>query len=120
MFDLQGVASVAYTLFAVVLGVAIGAVLQRTAVAMVATFFGFTAIRLAVELVLRPNYQKASSGSYAFFANGLTQGPPPGSWILNDDTVTASGMAVSGGAGMASVPTCCKRCVPAWVQDPGG
>jgi hypothetical protein len=99
VFDLQGIAPVAYTLFAVALGVAIGVVLQRTAAAMVATLVGFAGIRLAVELLLRPYYQPAVNGSYSFFSKGVTQGPPDGSWILTDDTVTASGISVSAGGG---------------------
>jgi hypothetical protein len=99
VFDLQGIVPVAYTLFAVALGIAVGVVVQRTAVAMVATFFGFAGIRLVVELLLRPHYQNAVSGTYSFFSKGVTQGPPTGSWILSDDTVTASGISVNAGGG---------------------
>jgi hypothetical protein len=96
IFDLLGIVPVTYTLFAIALGVAAGVLLQRTTSAMVATLFGFAVVRLGVELWLRPNYQKAVTSSYTFLG---TSGPPDGSWILSEDTVTASGMDVSGGQG---------------------
>jgi hypothetical protein len=95
IFDLLGVVPVAYTLFAVALGVAAGVVLQRTTFAMAATLCGFAVARLAAELGLRPNYQSAVMATYPFnFTSDA--GPPGGSWVLAENTVTASGFAVSG------------------------
>jgi len=95
IFDLLGVVPVAYTLFAVALGVAAGVVLQRTTFAMAATLCGFAVARLAAELGLRPNYQSAVVATYPFnFTSDA--GPPGGSWVLAENTVTASGFAVSG------------------------
>jgi hypothetical protein len=95
IFDLLGVVPVAYTLFAVALGVAAGVVLQRTTFAMAATLCGFALARLAAELGLRPNYQSAVMATYPFnFTSDA--GPPGGSWVLAENTVTASGFAVSG------------------------
>ena len=45
-------------------------------------------------LPVRPNYQQAVTGSYPFLGSS---GPPDGSWILSEATVTASGLEVSGG-----------------------
>jgi hypothetical protein len=95
IFDLLGVVPVAYTMFAVALGVAAGVVLQRTTFAMAATLCGFAVARLAAELGLRPNYQSAVMATYPFnFTSDA--GPPGGSWVLAENTVTASGFAVSG------------------------
>ena len=102
IFDLLGVVPVAYTLFAVALGVAAGAVLQRTTFAMAATLSGFAAVRLAVELVLRPNYQSAVTATYPFNFNSNI-GPPDGAWVLAENTVTASGFVVSGDSGGISL-----------------
>ena len=95
IFDLLGVVPVAYTLFAVALGVAAGVVLQRTTFAMAATLCGFAVARLAAELGLRPNYQSAVVATYPFNVTS-DAGPPGGSWVLAENTVTASGFAVSG------------------------
>jgi hypothetical protein len=106
VFDLLGVVPVAYTLFAVALGVAAGVVLQRTTFAMAATLCGFAVARLAAELGLRPNFQSAVMATYPFnFTSDA--GPPRGSWVLAENTVTASGFAVSGdsnGIGLSYVP----------------
>ena len=106
IFDLLGVVPVAYTLFAVALGVAAGVVLQRTTFAMAATLCGFAVARLAAELGLRPNFQSAVKATYPFnFTSDA--GPPRGSWVLAENTVTASGFAVSGdsnGIGLSYVP----------------
>lgn len=106
IFDLLGVVPVAYTLFAVALGVAAGVVLRRTTVAMVATLCGFAVARLAVELVLRPNYQRAVTAAYPLSFSSKS-GPPDGAWVLAENTVTASGFAVSGdsnGISLSYVP----------------
>jgi ABC-type multidrug transport system permease subunit len=95
IFDLLGVVPVAYTLFAVALGVAAGVVLRRTTLAMAATLGGFAAVRLAVELVLRPNFQSAVAANYPFSFSPKA-GTPDGAWVLAENTVTASGVVVSG------------------------
>jgi hypothetical protein len=95
IFDLLGVVPVAYTLFAVALGVAAGVMLQRTTFAMAATLCGFAVARLAAELGLRPNYQSAVMATYPFNFTSDAR-PPGGSWVLAENTVTASGFAVSG------------------------
>jgi hypothetical protein len=55
-FDARPPVFVAYTLFAVALGIAAGAVIQRTLPAMAATVAGFVATRVAIEQFARPNY----------------------------------------------------------------
>jgi hypothetical protein len=56
-FDARPPVFIAYTLFAVALGMAAGAVIQRTLPAMAATVGGFVAARVAIEQLARPNYQ---------------------------------------------------------------
>jgi hypothetical protein len=55
-FDLEGVAPVAYAVFALALGVAASAVLRRTLPAMAVTVLGFIGVRLVVEFLFRPHY----------------------------------------------------------------
>jgi hypothetical protein len=122
-FDLLGVVPVAYTVFAIALGVAVGVVLRRTTSAMVATLCGFAAVRLMVELVLRPHYQSAISASYplAGVKAVASAGTPPGAWILSQDTITASGVSVSGGGGigidLGSVQQICSSLGPSTGPD---
>lgn len=56
-FNLEGVAPIAYTLFAFALGAAAALILRRTVPAIAATFAGFLLIRLPVEGWLRPRYR---------------------------------------------------------------
>jgi len=55
-FDFEGTVFLAYTAFALSLAIAAGALLRRAIPAMVVTLAGFLAVRLPVELFLRPNY----------------------------------------------------------------
>ncbi len=55
-FDLEGIAPVAYAIFALALGVAAGALLRRTLPAMAVTLGGFVALRGVIEFALRPRF----------------------------------------------------------------
>src|SRR5262249_30193792 len=55
-FDLEGAVPVAYAAYGLALAVAMGALLRRVVPAMAATVAGFLAIRVPVELWLRPRY----------------------------------------------------------------
>jgi hypothetical protein len=55
-FDLEGIVPLAYTMFALALGIMAGTLLRRVVPAMVVTMAGFLVLRLPVELLLRPRY----------------------------------------------------------------
>jgi hypothetical protein len=55
-FDFQGPAFVSYLVFAVALGAALGVLLRRTIVAMLASLLLFAGIRILIEWKLRPNF----------------------------------------------------------------
>src|SRR3984893_13257956 len=55
-FDIMGLVPVAYSLFAVALGVAAGALLRRVLPAIAVTLAGFIAVRALVALLLRPHH----------------------------------------------------------------
>ncbi len=55
-FDVDGVVPMAYALFALGLGLAVGVVWRRTAAALVTSFVAYGAFRLFVESWLRPRY----------------------------------------------------------------
>lgn len=56
-FDIQGQAFVAYVIFAMALGAAVGGIVRRLVPAMAVTLVGFVAIRVGVLLWVRPNFQ---------------------------------------------------------------
>lgn len=55
-FDVMGPALAAYVLFAVTLGIALGALLRQSIASMVLTGIGYLVVRLVVGLFLRPRY----------------------------------------------------------------
>jgi ABC-2 family transporter protein len=55
-FDLEGLTPVAYALFAVALGLVVGALARRTLPAMAITLGGFIAVRGIIEFLWRPRY----------------------------------------------------------------
>jgi hypothetical protein len=80
-FDLEGVAPVAYALFAVALGIAAGVLTRRTVPAMAVTFVGFVALRGVIEFALRPRYVPPVAR-----VSDPTQGNPTpynGDWVFN-------------------------------------
>jgi hypothetical protein len=81
-FAMRGVTPVAYTVFAVALGVAVGAVLRRSVPAMAATLALYTFVQIAVPFWVRPHLVP--------LVITLATGDPR-NWVLADYTVDASG-----------------------------
>jgi hypothetical protein len=57
-FDVEGIVPLGYMAFALALGIAAGTLIRRTVPAMVATVAAFLAVRLPVEIWLRPRYMQ--------------------------------------------------------------
>ncbi len=56
VFDVQGIVPIAYSVFAMALGIAAGVLLRRVLPAVAAALIGFTAVRAAVALFLRQHF----------------------------------------------------------------
>ena len=101
IFDLRGIVPVAYAVFAVMLGVAIGAVVKKTLPAIGLTLVGFAAVRVPITLYLRQHYM-AAKHSVAAFGNAF-KGPVPfgnGIWVISQNTIDRVGNIVSRGGGL--------------------
>jgi hypothetical protein len=87
-FDLMGVAPVAYTLFAVALGIALGALVRRTVPAIGLTLAIYLVVRLLVDQWVRPHYMAAVTHLY-----GMAQYwfPAGAVWQLGTGVVNPSG-----------------------------
>ncbi|MDH6462144.1 hypothetical protein M2302_002319 [Micromonospora sp. A200] len=82
VFDLQGIAPIGYTLFAVALGIFAGTVWKRMLPAMGITLAGFIGVRAAVAVLARPHYQPART--LTFPIEGATEAAMArGDWILS-------------------------------------
>lgn len=90
-FETQGMVPVAYSLFAVSLGVTAGAVLRRSLPALGVTIFGYAAIRIAVDNYLRPHLLRPLSTLDPLGQPSM----PGGAWVLSR-TLMLDGHAVTG------------------------
>jgi hypothetical protein len=108
IFDAQGIVPVGYTLFALALGVAAGAVLRRTLPAMAVTVAGFLAARFGILAVrghlITPVHATAAldaSGS----ANPGTPLVPSQDWAVSSEILDRHGHIISAQQVEQSCPT---------------
>ena len=91
-FDIMGLVPVAYSVFAVALGIAAGAVTRRVLPAMAVTLAGFIAVRAVVALWLRPHYMSAVT---VFFKATSSFTPPGSFWPLSSGIIGPDGQPVN-------------------------
>lgn len=82
-FDVQGIAPIAYTVFAVALGIAAGALFRRVVPAIMTTLVAFVAVRIVTALYFRPLFAVTKNVS-------ALAGPPPLAYSLGQDVVGGS------------------------------
>jgi ABC-2 family transporter protein len=96
VFDLRGIVPIAYALFALALGVTVGILLRRVVPAMAVTLGAYTAVRVIVEIWLRPHYARPLTETYGFFfKEAPRQGH--GDWILSTRTLDGAGHVLAKG-----------------------
>ncbi|NUL04276.1 ABC transporter permease subunit [Streptomyces lunaelactis] len=102
-FDVQGIAPIGYTLFAVALGIFAGTLSRRVLPAMAITLAGFAVVRIAVETLARDHYMSAKTLTYGLAS---TQGPNPAShdWVLSQGLRDADGKLVLENASVGCPP----------------
>lgn len=117
-FAMRGLAPVGYTVFAVVLGATVGAVLRRSLPAMAVTLALFTFVQIAVPLWVRPHLAppvhvtttfspadldglSINGGDLSSLRLSVRTGAP-GSWVLTNETVDAEGR---------------RTALPAWMSN---
>ena len=96
-FDMQGVAPVGYTLFAVALGIFAGTVWPRMLPAMAATLAGFAGLRIGLTVLARPRYMPAREVSDPLVGAGGQPYENAGGWVLAHGIRNASGEMVASG-----------------------
>ena len=98
-FDMQGLAPIGYTLFAVALGIFAGTVWPRMLPAMAGALGGFAAVRIVLTTVARPHYLPAREHTYPLVsAGGLDEGALRGAWRMSNGVRDADGTMVAPGA----------------------
>ncbi|MGZ6564440.1 MAG: transporter [Solirubrobacteraceae bacterium] len=104
VFDLRGIVPIAYTIFAVMLGVAVGSIVKKTLPAIGVTLVGYAGVRVLIDLYIRPHYMAARSVIQPLVTKGIvTVGRAPnslrGAWVISNNTVDRLGNVVSRGGG---------------------
>jgi ABC-2 family transporter len=128
LFFVRGVTPVAYAVFALILGAAIGIVLRRTVAAMAITLAVYTFLQIAMPLWVRPHLVPAvqqdlsftggrmaseislpESGGSITIKLGIDQ---PGAWVLSNRTVDTAGRPVT-------IPAAISDCLPGPEKQSG-
>jgi hypothetical protein len=81
-FDVQGIAPIAYTVFAMALGIAAGALFRRVVPAITTALVVFPAVRIATALYFRPLFAVSQ-----YVSPRGRGGTPPLSWSLFEDII---------------------------------
>jgi hypothetical protein len=118
VFDLRGVVPIGYFVFAVALGIAAGAVIRKTLPAMAVTLGGFVAVRVIVDLFVRPHYMAARTVSYGMFTDSPRAGL--GDWLVKSTIVDPGGHLVGNGGGLIINPEFINAHCPGVPSAPGG
>jgi hypothetical protein len=92
-FDVQGVVPIAYTLFALALGIFAGTYWTKVLPAMGISLVGYAVVRVAVEIFARPRYLPAQTLSFAP-DSGQTPNPAAGDWVMSQGVRNAAGELV--------------------------
>lgn len=108
-FDVQGVAPIGYTLFAVALGVFVGTVLPKVLPAMGITLGGYVAVRVVVEWLARPHFMAPETMSLAVDSDRQFNNNA-GDWIYQQGIVNAHGKLVQPDAQMGCPPGHASDC----------
>lgn len=106
-FDVQGIVPVAYAIFAVATGLAVGAAIRRTLPALGATLLIVVGIRLAIANYLRPHLLAALTKSVALTASD--PGLSGSYWTLHSHIVDSAGNAVANDGLLSALPPDCRQ-----------
>jgi hypothetical protein len=103
-FDVQGVAPIGYTVFAVALGVFAGTVWRKVLPAMAVTLVGFLGVRIALTVLARPRFLPPRTLTYPVRSTGLQPNITPDNWVVANGVRDASGKLVAANAEILCPP----------------
>jgi hypothetical protein len=93
VFDVQGIAPIGYTVFAVALGIFAGTLSRRLLPAMGITLGGFFAVRVLIEALARPRFMAPETLSIAV-VSASQPNPFAGDWVYSRGVINALGRLV--------------------------
>jgi hypothetical protein len=104
-FDVQGILPVAYAIFAVALGIAVGSVVRRVLPSLATTLALFVGLRAVVGVYLRPHYMSPIT---KLFPPVGPASSPAGAWVLSTSYVNGQGQNLGAGFPIAELPAQCR------------
>jgi hypothetical protein len=104
-FDIQGIVPVAYALFAVALGIAVGSVVRRVLPSLAITLGVFVGLRVLVGVNLRPHFLTPITKLFPLLGAG---GPPQNAWDLSSSFVNGQGRVLGDRLDLDQVPAACR------------
>ncbi len=109
-FDVQGIVPVAYSIFAVALGIAAGSIFKRVLPAIATTLGVFVAIRAAIGVYVRPHYLTPISKLIPL--SGPKSNGPMGSWTISSGIQGPHGHFYGNSFDLNDVPKACGTTFP--------
>jgi hypothetical protein len=106
-FDVQGIVPVAYSLFAVALGIAAGSLYRRVLPAIATTLGVFVALRVAIAVYLRPHFVTPVTSLLPL--SGRNSSTPPGAWIISNSIVGPRRDPFLKSVSLRDVPAACRK-----------
>jgi hypothetical protein len=103
-FDMQGVAPIGYTLFAVALGIFAGTIWHKVLPAMAVTLTGFLGLRIALTILGRPRYLPARTLTFPTHGVSPQLNPALGDWVVSMNVRDATGKVVMSNAQIGCPP----------------
>jgi len=104
-FDIQGIVPVAFALFAVALGIAVGSVIRRVLPSLAVTLAVFVALRAAIAFYVRPHYLAPITKLFPLLGNA---GPPNNGWIISSSFVNGQGHVLGDRFSFSDIPAPCR------------
>ena len=105
-FDIQGIVPVAYALFAVALGIAVGSVLRRVLPSLAVTLALFVAFRALIGVYLRPHLMAPVTKRFPPVGPASS---PSGAWVLSTGFVNGRGQDLGNGFPISGLPADCLQ-----------
>jgi hypothetical protein len=92
IFDIEGIAPIGYTLFAVALGILAGTLWKKVVPAMGITLAGYAVVRILIETLARPRYLSPLAVSLPITSS--EQINDAGAWVYSNGIINGTGRLV--------------------------
>ena len=99
VFDIEGIAPIGYTLFAVALGILASTMWKRVLPAMGVTLAGYAVVRILIETLARPHYRSPLTASVPITSTDQLN-DASGAWVMSNGVINGVGRLVMPNAGI--------------------